>query len=416
MAVYRIRKDSLYLYEIPLYGSSRLGVVKENKLLKVKTAQNNIAVMSLPIPVNIAQSKNTTKPSVYTMGKKHYETTDWLGNVRVTYTDKKSWSNGKFALNVSSSQDYYPFGSVMEGRNLETINYRFGYGGHEKIDEVQGSGNVADMGDRWLDVRLGRTYTTDILLKETPTQSPYVYAGNNPLLFIDKNGNFKLKYDEQMLKNNGLTKLDIARFEKIVKNISNLIKDNPQALEAISNTTGFTKEEILKHTEFGEGPIIEILDYPGARGGEDGIVFGVEIIKQLAKIDPSNKEELATQTLGVALTILHEYGHYGDQVTNEGKNTGQYVYDKNGFRIPESGDNIILGKQKWKVTGTGHRGTDIEVFGFGVQVSLDYNYKFKIESGKNTIPKNVNIIGASIPDKLPYNLQGTNILKTLEVE
>ncbi|GIV35537.1 MAG: hypothetical protein KatS3mg031_3072 [Chitinophagales bacterium] len=46
--------------------------------------------MSLPIPVNIAQSKNTPEASVYTMGKKHYESTDWLGNVRVTYTDKKS--------------------------------------------------------------------------------------------------------------------------------------------------------------------------------------------------------------------------------------------------------------------------------------------------------------------------------------
>ncbi|GIV42845.1 MAG: hypothetical protein KatS3mg034_2155 [Vicingaceae bacterium] len=94
------------MYELPFYGSSRLGMIKENKLLKVKTVQNNTGVMSLPIPVNIAQSKNTTKPSVYTMSKKHYESVDWLGNVRVTYTDKKSWNNGKFSLNVSSSQDY----------------------------------------------------------------------------------------------------------------------------------------------------------------------------------------------------------------------------------------------------------------------------------------------------------------------
>ncbi|GIV35511.1 MAG: hypothetical protein KatS3mg031_3046 [Chitinophagales bacterium] len=91
MAVYRIRKDSLYLYEIPLYGSSRLGVIKENKLLMTKLTQNKNGVMSLPIPVNIAMSKNALKQSIYPLGKKHYETTDWLGNVRVTYTDKKSW-------------------------------------------------------------------------------------------------------------------------------------------------------------------------------------------------------------------------------------------------------------------------------------------------------------------------------------
>src|SRR5690606_21118470 len=39
--------------------------------------------------------------------------------------------------------------------------YRYGFGGHEKLDEVSGSGNVVDMGDRWLDVRLGRTHKLD---------------------------------------------------------------------------------------------------------------------------------------------------------------------------------------------------------------------------------------------------------------
>ncbi|GIV28858.1 MAG: hypothetical protein KatS3mg027_2672 [Bacteroidia bacterium] len=52
--------------------------------------QNKNGVMSLPIPVNIAMSKNALKQSIYPLGKKHYESTDWLGNVRVTYTDKKS--------------------------------------------------------------------------------------------------------------------------------------------------------------------------------------------------------------------------------------------------------------------------------------------------------------------------------------
>ncbi|GIV44920.1 MAG: hypothetical protein KatS3mg035_2043 [Bacteroidia bacterium] len=139
MAVYRIRKDSLYLYEIPLYGSSRLGVIKENKLLMTKLTQNKNGVMSLPIPVNIAMSKNALKQSIYPLGKKHYESTDWLGNVRVTYTDKKSWSNGKFALNVSSSQDYYPFGSVMEGRKYNLTAYRYAFNTQERVPELNES-------------------------------------------------------------------------------------------------------------------------------------------------------------------------------------------------------------------------------------------------------------------------------------
>ncbi|GIV28899.1 MAG: hypothetical protein KatS3mg027_2713 [Bacteroidia bacterium] len=90
MAVYRIAKDSLYLYEIPMYGSNRLGVIKEKMYLTKKHTQNSTSISSLlvlPIPQLNAFTGTQT---IYPLGKKHYETTDWLGNVRVTYTDKKS--------------------------------------------------------------------------------------------------------------------------------------------------------------------------------------------------------------------------------------------------------------------------------------------------------------------------------------
>ncbi|GIV28846.1 MAG: hypothetical protein KatS3mg027_2660 [Bacteroidia bacterium] len=188
MAVYRIRKDSLYLYEIPLYGISRLGVIKENKLLKVKTAQNNTGFMSLPIPVNIALSKNALKQSIYPLGKKHYETTDWLGNVRVTYTDKKSWQQNKFALNVSSSQDYYPFGSVMEGRDLEITNYRFGFQGQEGDDEVYGKNNLWAYKYRLHDARLGRFFSVDPLADKYPYNSVYAFSENRVIDGVELEG------------------------------------------------------------------------------------------------------------------------------------------------------------------------------------------------------------------------------------
>ncbi|GIW60934.1 MAG: hypothetical protein KatS3mg087_2000 [Patescibacteria group bacterium] len=189
MAVYRIRKDSLYLYEIPFYGSSRLGVVKENKFLKVKTAQNNTGVMSLPIPVNIAQSKNATKQSIYPLGRKHYESTDWLGNVRVTYTDKKSWQQNKFALNVSSTQDYYPFGSVMEGRKYNLTAYRYAFNTQERMPELNESHYTALYWE--YDGRLARRWNRDP--KPIPTESEYAVLGNNPLWYTDVLGDYKLK-------------------------------------------------------------------------------------------------------------------------------------------------------------------------------------------------------------------------------
>ena len=66
--------------------------------------------------------------------------------------------------------------------------YRFGYGGHEKMNEISGVGNTIDMGDRWLDTRIGRTPKTDLHKIKYPNLSPYSYAANNPIFFIDPDG------------------------------------------------------------------------------------------------------------------------------------------------------------------------------------------------------------------------------------
>ncbi|WMJ74875.1 hypothetical protein RCC89_17155 [Cytophagaceae bacterium ABcell3] len=42
---------------------------------------------------------------------------------------------------VQSLNDYYPFGMMMPGRNYSSQDYRYGFNGMEKDDEVKGSGN-----------------------------------------------------------------------------------------------------------------------------------------------------------------------------------------------------------------------------------------------------------------------------------
>ena len=88
----------------------------------------------------------------------------------------------------NTNLNYYPFGSVIKSRAFASGGYRFGYGGHEKVDEVSGSGNTVDMGDRWLDVRLGRTSKPDAHASSYPSISPYSYALNNPLIYTDPDG------------------------------------------------------------------------------------------------------------------------------------------------------------------------------------------------------------------------------------
>jgi RHS repeat-associated protein len=70
----------------------------------------------------------------------------------------------------------------------EKDNYRFGFNGMEKDNEVKGIGNTIDMGDRWLDTRLGRTPKTDLHKSKYPFISPYTYAANSPIAFHDPDG------------------------------------------------------------------------------------------------------------------------------------------------------------------------------------------------------------------------------------
>jgi len=78
----------------------------------------------------------------------------------------------------------------MNARNFKSSsNFPYGFWSHEKIDEFNGDGNTIDMGDRWLDTRLGRTPKMDAHSKKYPDVSPYSIAANNPIMFLDKDGN-----------------------------------------------------------------------------------------------------------------------------------------------------------------------------------------------------------------------------------
>ena len=86
-----------------------------------------------------------------------------------------------FVAVQKSSNDYYPFGMVMPERSFTGKNYRYGFNGQEKDDEIKGSGNSYDFLFRIYDPRLGRFLSTDPLEKEYPRNSPYAFAENRPI-------------------------------------------------------------------------------------------------------------------------------------------------------------------------------------------------------------------------------------------
>jgi len=90
--------------------------------------------------------------------------------------------------------DYYPFGMVMPGRTFSSDQYRYGFNGKEKDDELKGSGNSYDFGARIYDSRLMRLLSLDPLAPSFPSESHYSFAGNNPVYFIDYEGKKKITY------------------------------------------------------------------------------------------------------------------------------------------------------------------------------------------------------------------------------
>jgi RHS repeat-associated protein len=125
------------------------------------------------------------------------EIANHLGNTLATISDRKTATGASgtpathFNAITQTANDYYPFGMVMPGRNYNngtTKDYRYGFNGKENDNEVKGEGNQQDYGMRIYDPRLGRFLSEDPITEEYPELTPYQFAGNMPIAFIDLDG------------------------------------------------------------------------------------------------------------------------------------------------------------------------------------------------------------------------------------
>ncbi|OWP74027.1 RHS repeat domain-containing protein [Flavobacterium oreochromis] len=83
---------------------------------------------------------------------------------------------------------YYPFGSLIPNRHGYSKDYRYGFQGQEKDDQIKGEGNSVNYEARMQDTRVGRFLSIDPLANKFPWYSPYQFAGNTPIQAIDLDG------------------------------------------------------------------------------------------------------------------------------------------------------------------------------------------------------------------------------------
>ena len=106
----------------------------------------------------------------------HYYLKDHLGNIRVVFNERDS---------VEQVTHYYPFGgSFGDGVGSSVQDYL--YSGKEltRFNAL----NWYNYGARWYDPTIARWNGVDKLAEKHCENTPYIFCGNNPIIYTDPNG------------------------------------------------------------------------------------------------------------------------------------------------------------------------------------------------------------------------------------
>ncbi|MBL3547245.1 RHS repeat-associated core domain-containing protein [Chryseobacterium sp. KMC2] len=130
-----------------------------------------------------------------------YQYKDHLGNIRLSFG-----KNSAGVLEITDANDYYPFGM----NHLKTGNSFFAPGSYKNYKyngkELQETG-MYDYGARMYMADLGRWGVIDPLSEKMRSYSPYNYAFNNPIRFIDPDGRAPFT-DYKLLQNGEIQRIN----------------------------------------------------------------------------------------------------------------------------------------------------------------------------------------------------------------
>ena len=163
---------------------------------------------------------------------------------------------------------FYPFGSLMPGRKNAPEDYRYGFGGHEKDDEVKGDGNHISFDGYGYDPRLGRRFGLDPI--DQVNISNYASFKNNPISFIDPNGRENIIYLVNL--QTGDPKNHKVNADKLIKEVNDRFKalgletrmvkapkdfeakytDDTDSYVALGNVTDVRDFILKNNSEYGE--------------------------------------------------------------------------------------------------------------------------------------------------------------------
>lgn len=270
--------------------------------------------------------------------------TDHLGNIRLSYAVNPSTG----IVKKMEENNYYPFGLKHGSYNTEEIvivplpvpgfdpgrfgkfmmqkidpvmpgeielpssntqlysGYNYKYNGKELQDEVEL--NMYDYGARNYDPALGRWMNIDPLAEKFPNSSPYAYANNNPVLFVDYDGEDYGIY--------------IDHDKKTITYKANYYFDNQKDYDANKDSLGDWNKVTGTYTT------------------KDGVEYsiGFELTGVVAK-EGENAQELAKNDSEGNYVSEKNDKDFGDNYNEMGKKTNQ-SYNENIGGVTQNDKNI----------------------------------------------------------------------------
>ncbi len=151
----------------------------------------------------------------------------------------------------------YPFGMEMVGRSGNVGEYRYGYQGSEKDDEIKGEGNTSSYKYRMSDNRLGRFFATDPLESKYPYYSPYQFSGNRVLDAIELEG-----LEPWLLKNKAKDVASLSEFREFAKTQFEVLTSEDCKYK--SDCANFVLYVYLKYAQY-KGIDVGVVGYDGVK-------------------------------------------------------------------------------------------------------------------------------------------------------
>jgi len=260
---------------------------------------------------------------------------DHLGNTRVVFTGQEE------GLAVLQESHYYPFGMEfmgVGGEQMDVTNY-YKYNGKELQDDgfdLDGNGVYEsrllwyDYGARFYDAAIGRWHVVDNKAEKYYGITQYAYAVNNPILFLDPDGN-----DVQVstTKENGKNivtfnvTMSVRKSTKISSSVINKHANGikSQIKKSYSGYNESTNTEYRTNVTFDQNETNFVLDFVSEINWEqDGISYSSTDVAGMTNENGNVKNNVfqvllektnteGTETLQTeketSRTGAHEYGH-----------------------------------------------------------------------------------------------------------